>query len=230
MKLIVETVDLRLALRSVTPHADPDKDFPQLHRVRCEIGGENVTVSATNRYTIGHALVSIWDNIDGELGAFDLSPTDVKEILALFPGKASSDDEPGQTVQIEVTDEHITVTDVSGLFPGKALTLPRYPMGENFPDVAKMIQAKLTTRGAAAERLITSGQLVALFTKAAIAYGQPLVLDPAGEAGAILITCGESFVGVLMPQRPNDETTDQITRWHNAWYQRMDDRLPVGAS
>lgn len=226
MNITVDTADLRQALVAVAPHADPDQDFPQLHRIRLDIGPENVTVSATNRYTVGHALVSIWENADGELASFDLSPTDCKEILALFPGRHADSDQPQATVRLEVGTEHITITDVSGLFPGKALQLPRYPMEENFPDVANLIRVKLTVAAQATERMITSGQMLGLFMKASKAYGHPLVIDPGGEAGAMLITCGESFVGLLMPVRPSEEETARIKGWHLDWLQRIADREP----
>lgn len=99
----VETVDLRRALASVAPHAGHDEDLSTLMRVRLEVGPENLTVSATNRYTIGHAIVSVWDNNDGEVGSyFDFSPTDVKEILALFRGRTGDDDTPSDQLRIDV--------------------------------------------------------------------------------------------------------------------------------
>lgn len=228
MNVTVGTLDMRRALIAVGPHADPDKDFPQLHRVRVDVAGE-VTVSATNRYTVGLALVPVVDS-DGEVDAFDLSPSDVSEILTVFPCRSKDDEAFDATLRFEVTSEHVTVTDISGLFPGKALVLPRYATEENFPRLEQVIAAKLTAklsgRAEAADRLITSGQLLGLFGKAVKAYGQPLVIDPGGEAGAMLLTCGEAFVGLLMPQRPDESTTAQITGWHAAWLQRFQDRAP----
>lgn len=86
MEFTVETDDLRKALRAVAPHASTDADHRRLYRVRLEVGPENVTVSATNGFSAGQALVSVWDNADGEIGMLDLSPLDVKELLVLFPG------------------------------------------------------------------------------------------------------------------------------------------------
>lgn len=226
MRFTVGTADLRLALRAVAPHADPDPDDTRLHRVRLDVGPENVTVSASQGYTVGHALVSMWDNFDGEIGPFDLSPTDVKEILVLFHGKPNEGDEPDYTIRFEVTEKHLSITDVSGLFEGKALQLPRHPMEDNFPDVANLIRNKLTARSESAERLITSGKLLGLFMKAAASYGEPLVIDPAGTTGAMLITCGESFIGMLMPQRANEEITAKINGWHADWLLRITDRNP----
>lgn len=218
--LTVSTGDLRQAFLSVAPHADPDAQFPQLHRVRLEVAGENLTVSATNRYTVGHAIVSIWDG-DGELKSFDLSPTNVKEVLVLFKGKTDDEDGPGASLRIEVTDEHVTFTDVSGLFAGKSLQLPAYPLEDNFPEVAKLIRSKITSGPEGVERLVTSGRLLGLFMKAAAAYGESLVIDPAGDSRAMLITCGESFVGMLMPQRIDEEIATKINGWHYAWLERL---------
>lgn len=221
--ITVGTDDLRAALRSVAPHVDPDPDFPQLHRVRLTVGAENLTVSATNRYTLGYAIVSIWDNDSGVVGEdVDLSPSDVKEVLALFRGKGSGGDgPPDATLLIESDNVHTTVTDVSGLFPGKSLRLPKYPLEENFPRVETMIREGLTRQAETTERLITNGRLLGLFGKAAAAYGEQLVMDPSGSSAAILITCGESFVGMLMPVRGDDDTEEKINGWHAAWRERL---------
>lgn len=225
--ITVGTEDLRLALRAVAPHADPDPEFPQLHRVRLAVGPENLTVSATNRYTIGHAIVSIWENQMGDLAAFDLSPSDVREILALFRStKGHTDDMPDDTLLLEVDDHHATVTDVSGLFPGKSLRLPKYPVEENFPNVAVLIKQGLTRQPAGTERLITNGKLLGLFGKAAAAYNEQLVMDTSGGNAAILITCGESFVGMLMPVKGDEDTHARIEGWHTDWLERLTE-LPV---
>lgn len=226
MRFVVATVDFRLALKAVGPHVDPDADFAQLHRIRVDVGPVNVTVSATNRYTIGHALVSLWDNEDGEIGFFDVSPQDAKEILALFPGKKGDGDDIGDSLRIEVTSKHLIVTDISGLFAGKQLTLPRYQIEDNFPSIANLISAKLLTGGQGVDRLVANGDMVALFVQATKAYKEPLVIDPNGAAGAMLITCGESFIGVLMPIRPDDERIAQINAWHGAWIARFAEREP----
>jgi hypothetical protein len=226
--ITVGTEDFRLALRSVGPHADPDPDFPQLHRIRMSVGPENLGVSATNRYTVGHAIVSIWGNDDGDMTDFDLSPSDVKEILTLFRcTKGTGEEMPDSTLLIEVDDRHTTVTDMSGLFPGKSLRLPKYPVEENFPSIENLIKATLNRQAKAAERLITSGRFLGLFAKAAAAYGEQLVMDPSGGNAAILITCGESFVGMLMPVRGDEDMTAKIDSWHADWLERLGELEPA---
>ena len=221
--ITVGTDDLRLALRAVAPHADPADDFPPLHRIRLDVGPVNLTVSATQRYTVGHALVSIEDNHDGDLGHFDLSPQDVKEILALFKAGTPKDEHPDDKLRIDVTDKHVKVTDVAGLFDGKSLALPRYATETNFPKVAEMMAKSLARENKAAERLVTNGNLLGLFTHAAKAYGDHLVIDPSGNDGAMVVSCGESFLGLLMPVRPDDDVLDRINGWHADWLTRLGD-------
>jgi hypothetical protein len=224
VRVTLGTNDLRLALKSVVQHVALDPDLQEIHRVRLEVGPVNVTVSATNRYTIGQAIVSVDEHGDGDLSAFDLSPADVKDVLAMFP--APKKDEPDGSVEIEVNSKHAIFTDVSGLFAGKQLKLPRCPMTQKFPDVDELIRKSLLRGSKSAERLITNPNLVKLFLTAATVYGAPLVLDPAGTDGAMLVTCGESFVGLLMPVRPDEETTAKLHGWHMAWLHRIDEVRP----
>lgn len=247
----VGTADLRQALSSVAPHADPDPDFPPLHRIRLQgdQAGINLTVTATNRYTAGHALVSVEDDSADEYAEepfrVDMSPTNVKEILTLFKGKAGAGDEPGDTLRLDVDDKHTRVTDTSGLFEGKALTLPRWPDETNFPDVPGLIARALarnddglagvtmTMTGdgdlfhgmaealAHKGRLVADGTKVALFAAAAKAYEQPLVIEPTGEGKALVISCGESFLGLLMPMRQDDEGDARHAAWRAAWLRRL---------
>jgi hypothetical protein len=185
-------------------HASPDKDDGAMHRVRCDGRLENLTVTATNRFTAGMAIASIEDNHDGELSEFDLSPTDVKEILALFPGRRANDDDVGDTVRIDVDVEHFTITDTGGLFEGKSLTLPRQPQSPGFPDIPMVISRTLARRPSKTPRLIANGVLVGVFSIAARAYGRELTFEPTGTSSTLVIGCGESFLGLLMPIRIDD--------------------------
>jgi hypothetical protein len=42
-----------------------------------------------------------------------------------------------------------------------------------------------------------------------------------------LISCGESFVGMLMPVKGDDETTAKIEQWHTDWLERLADLEPA---
>jgi len=219
MRFTVGTSDLRAALRAVPPHAYPRPDYQDLHRIRCDVGSENLTLTATNRYTAGLAIVSIWDHHDGELGPFDISPTDAKEILTLFKGGTDGDDEVGETLRFEVGDE-LVVTDTGGLFTGKSVTLPRLPHGTGYPDIAGVVARALHNPATEpAARWIADGATLAQFAKASRAYGRALAVT-SSKHGNQLISCGESFLGVLVPSR-DEELAGQIKAWHHNWAERL---------
>ncbi len=218
--LTLSTEDFRDALRSVVVHAAPDKDHT-LHRVRCDVGPENLTVTATNRYSAGMAIASIEDNHDGELSAFDLSPTDVKEILALFRGRKPGEEDVGDTVRLEVDFEHFTITDTGGLFEGKQLVLPRQPQGSTFPDLPMVVSRLLGKRRSKVSRLAANGPLLASFAIAARVYARPLIVEPTGEASSVVISCGESFLGLLMPMRIEPDYAAQLDDWREGWLRRL---------
>lgn len=232
MKFTVATSDLRAALRAVSPHACPHPELYALHRVRL-IREADVYVAATDRFTMGLAVVSALDDYendatDGELGHLDLSPQDVKEVLALFKGKGGgSDDDPDATLRIEVTDKHVRITDSSGFFDGKSLRLLRQPTAEDFPDLPHVLSRLLRKPAVGQARLNTHGEMVRRFSEASKAYGgAPLVLEPTGDTGAIVVSCGESFVGGLFPARlePGDEV--DIRKWRDNWLERLPDKMP----
>lgn len=222
MHITVGTTDLRQALQAVTPHAFPRADSQDLHRIRCDIGDQNLTLTATNRYTAGLAIVSIWDNHDGELGPFDISPTDAAELLAIFRGAAGDEEELGDTLELELTGKELVVTDTGGLFAGKRLHLPRLPHGNGFPNVAGVITRALhhpATKKTDTGRWIADGKMLGLFTKASRAYGHALSLA-ATERGNQLISCGDSFLGLLVPSR-DEEVAQKVNGWHVDWIHRL---------
>lgn len=222
--VIVGTSDFRQALKSVAPHAFPKPDLPTLHRIRLEVDSVNLYASATNRYTAGLAIASVEDaTYSGDSYAFDLSPKDVAEILALFRGSnpASNDDQPDDQLQIAVDDTHVTVTDVGGLFPGKSLRLPRYPQADDFPFVRGLVHGHLTARKTRADLTVVTGQLLGLFGAAAKAYGQPLAIE-GGQRNALVISCGDSFLGLLMPHKLEPEQQAELRTWRDGWLYRLE--------
>jgi len=229
-RITVATADLRRALAAVAPHAAPD-DAPSLHRVRLAVGEHNIVASATNGYSAGIALVSVEDH-DGELLTVDLSPTDVKEVLALFKGsgKPGTEDEIGATLRLDTDTEHFRVTDTAGLFDGKSLQLPRQPVADAFPNLLRVAHIAMTRRERPVdERLVTNGRLLALFRAASAAYARSLALEMTGRNSVLVLSCGEDFLGLLQPLRSSDEELAQLRAWRQAWLRRIEEAELVPA-
>lgn len=222
--------DLRLALRAAALFASRDPENEMFHRVRVEVGPVNVQVWATNGYAAGLTIASVVDAGDGELDAFDLAPAQVKDILNLFPVNKNLIDD--QLLQVQVTgEEHVTVADVSGLFPGKTVELPRLPRREGEGDPVKGVPALLGRTVATTDRhhldgvIVTNSEWVGLFATAARVYGEPLCLTPYSESvgrGRLLATAGDSFIGALIGQ--TDQDTDHVreaVEHRDAWTRRL---------
>jgi hypothetical protein len=217
--VVLGTNDLRQALVAVLPHAEPDPDLVTLHRVRLITTGVNVTVVATNRYTVGLAIASIEDDRHGEADTIDLNPTEVKEILSLF--KAGKDD-VGALLRIDADAKHVTVTDCAGLFDGKSYRLPRHEADDRFPDLPRLVSTTLARgRGVTPDRMTVSGRLLSYFPTAAKAYGSALTIEPAGHSAVLVVSCGEEFIGLLMPHSISDDTAAELDEWRNAWRRRL---------
>lgn len=127
MVIDVETADFRHALQAVTPHAEREPKITSIHRVHVAVTPHLLYVSATNRYSVGCATASVFE-ADGLTGSyeddqFDLTPDLVKEVLMLFRSRSNPDGEIGDVLRIELRDEEIRFTDISGLFPGKTYAI-----------------------------------------------------------------------------------------------------------
>lgn len=225
-EVTVSTADLRRALKSVAPHAETGKDAtPLLARVRLHVMHDNALVVATNRYTAAVAVVSLWDNTYLDDGvALDLPPDQVAEVLAMFRSAGEKDDDAGDdNLRIRLTDRYVTMTDTAGLFPGKEVTWPRLATEEGFPNLLTAVGGMLAKAGTGrASALHTSGKLLALFKAASDAYSAPVVIEPTkAEGGALVLSIGESFVGLLMPIRADADELAKQAAWRDAWHRRL---------
>jgi len=235
----VQTADLRNALTAVQEHRSQDPEAPAvLHRVRLLIDPttQNVYVMATDRYSAGLAVVSIWSNDyagDDEQTPVDLGPHDIEKVLAVFrPEKDHGDDLMRiRTVQV-ASGLQMTITDESGLFPDAdmELKLPLLPPADNFPDVRRLMAASIGNAdlitGTVAEPTVMRPVLVQRMVKAARTYGAPLSWSPTSEARtALLAEVGESFVGLLMPIKPDDSSQALASAARLAWSARLPEPL-----
>lgn len=222
----VGTVDLRAALQAVRVHACTDAELPDLTRVRLAVDPINVTVTATDRFTLGMAIVSVLEQSDADdTYEVDLLPDDVTKILSIFKGGKDSGDAPELMLRLDVAEQSLTVTDCSGLIDGRALKVPRLPTSEHgLSSIPKLVARAHFSDHVLLEGAFFGGEKLARFKVAAAQYGECLILEAHEGTNAVLARCGESFLGMIMPIWPADETLVQMKEWAAAW----DSRLPEG--
>ena len=225
----VETFDLRKAIQAVHPLA-ADGYFDRV-RFHLDESGRQIRVTGTNGFCAGLALVDVVEHRTGYSETIELRREHAREVLTMFKAKdPGSEDSVGDTCQLLVKHNEstgsttLTVTDVSGLFPGKAATWPTLTPDENGPDVVAQIAKRLPRAGMAAKSSIrVVGRLMALFANASAAYSSPLVIEPTSveDRASLLISCGEQFLGLLTPPRANDEDLRDEQEYREAWLELL---------
>lgn len=101
--------------------ADPKK-IDALAAVRCIASGDGLYLAAVNGTSAAVGRVDLLDIT--RVGPFSLTPSQVKTTLAVFNRKLPKDTHPDEYVlDVHVTDDQATITNVSKLFGGDSLTL-----------------------------------------------------------------------------------------------------------
>ncbi|MFF1531469.1 hypothetical protein [Cellulomonas sp. NPDC058312] len=218
--ILVGTKDFRAAMRSVIVHTGRNPKWPEYSRVRLDIGPENVTLTATDRFTTGLAIVSVMTHLEAELEVLDLTPDDAAKILSLFKAGTETDDEPEYLLRIETDETHVKITDSSGMIDGRSLKLPRQPLEENFPDVARLLSKAHHAPPTILEAMAVNGPLLTRFKDAAAAYKQPLILEANIGWRSIFVRCGDSFLGTVSPAQVDDALNKG---WASDWTRRLPD-------
>ena len=249
MSLTVGAKDLRQALLAVLPHARKAApgDDQRLARVRFMVTGQNLAVFATDAYTVGLAIVSVWDrDVDDDGDAedtgltWDLSAEAVRKLLAVHkPVKVAGsggDFEPEQTILVTLehgeNGEQLRTADISGLLPiGEELVLPVLGPEEQFPDLEGYLgEAVYEHQHLGAEYdgqpLLLS---LAAFDAAVRAYSRPIAVRVTGHSRhRVLVTVGESFIGLVSVGHAVDKVTEHqeevLTAWE-AWTLRLPQRM-----
>ena len=229
-RILVGTHDFRRGLKSVLPHAYTDGDLPALGRIRLDIGPENVTITATDRFTAAMSIVSVHAHLDtdGEetglpwIATLDVAPADAKSMLNIFTAPKDKGDEPQYILRIEADENHVTVIDSSGLIDGHSLKVPRIGDTEAFPDLRELFKKHHGAASALIEDISVSGKYQSRFAVAASAYGnQGLRSRTTTASRAQFIECGESFLGLLFPIHVTEEDDAKHKEWHAAWTRRL---------
>ncbi|MBW8171815.1 hypothetical protein K0651_01965 [Ornithinimicrobium sp. Arc0846-15] len=220
MDITVNTKDLRQALQAVAAHASTDHDDLRLHRVHCEVTPDNLFISAGQGFTAGMAIVSILTNQDGELTTFALSPAAVKDLLTLFKVTTPLAEEAEVRIRGRGT-EHLSVQDVSGMFPGKEVVLPLTPPHDEFPDLKKTMQALAVAESALDQGVVLAGPWWATFVAATKAYREPMLVSSPKSRAMLLVLVGESFIGTVVGSAEGDNF-DELARYREQdWPTRL---------
>ncbi|MGW0043450.1 hypothetical protein [Rhodococcus sp. NPDC003348] len=228
--ILVGTNDFRAGLASVLIHACTSDKLPSLCRVRIDIGPENVTITATDRFTAGLSIVSVVAHLNTSdreetdlpwVEVIDLHVDDAKQILSVLKGGKDVGDEPEFLLRIDSTPEHVTITDSSGLIDGRALTLPRFDSDDAFPVIEQLIAKIHSGHPALLENVAFAGVYLARFKVASTSYKEPVHVEATTTSRGLLIRCGESFLGAIMPIPRDKDADEKIAAWRDAWTRRL---------
>lgn len=216
----VGTADLRRGLQAVLPHVNPDPEQTATNKIRVELGQE-VILLATDGFTAAMYATDATDVRTFNHDYIDLMPADVAKILAVFKaGKDDDPDYPDSVLEITATEKALRIVDVSGMFAGHELDLPA-ATGGDFPNVARTIRNRLDAGAPGSfddDVVMVNHKMLGRFTASGNALGRkPLALDT--SRSPYLVTCGEVFVGAIIPSRITEEVrgqvADQLGRWHD---------------
>lgn len=240
MSFTVGTNDFRRALLAVSPSVSRDEKLPVICRLRCYVDRENVTVAATDRFTAALGLVSVWDrDFFTAEGSIDLGLPDVGKILAVFSGGKDDGDAPQWRLRIELLEKRsvadtetpsevssltVRITDASGMIDGEVLDLPALTPHENFPDIPQLFANNLAKPTGLLDMFGVRGELLARLKTAANVYGkhEPLVLStPGAERAPIIVRCGESFLGMVMPVHMSEDMQVGVKSTQESWMRRL---------
>lgn len=215
------TVDAALllqALRAVLPHADGTEELPIIHRVRLDVTDHAIEALATSRYTAAIARLADDAMVDtGEIAeawTIDLFPSDLATVAKMFkPGKDEQ-----ITLRIDLRrDERVTFTDASGLFDGRAYTVPTVGHPEDYPDLRKLIADTMDSERGIVGTVTYTGDLLRRFASSSASYSDALHIEPTREGKAFIVTVGQNFIGLLMPQSNNDEASAEQRKVRSDW-------------
>lgn len=225
--ICVSTHDLRRACTAVVPHAHPKAE--SLRRVRFTIDRHNVTLTATDGWTSGLAIASVWESehdivpIPDTGVLVDLEPEQIRKILSVFKAPKDKADEPEARLQIEVGDNYVKISDVSGLpgIDGQSLELPRMETLESFADVAHTISRIRCLPYTELDTVHLSSRVIAAFSAAANTYSEPITITAHAESRSLSVAVGESFLGLLTPTHLSDEEKAKRETWADSWEIRL---------
>jgi len=236
----VGTYELRQALKATVAHCAKDKNAAEYWlRMHWVVDPQRKMIYnvATSGFTSGIAASSVLDDHLGvdETMRFSTSKGTATEILSMFPSNDSGgEDGITDVLQLDIHQEYLVITDVSGLLVGKQARWHLSHETDDTPDLRETYRnLLLSVRNRWVEprrRTMLGGKYLALFAEAAVAYGRPLALEHAGvspRSHTILVSCGDSFLGAIAPVALADEAKSEMEAHRIGWERRLGADLDV---
>lgn len=194
--------ELRDLLTPVLPLAGKDGMLPALTTVNLTVNDGYLTAEATDRFRAGvcrHVLGEPSEHDDDrENFKAAVYVSDLRRVLSLFKPTRTADPELRLTVRgllLEVTN--------TGAFDGLVdATLVFAVHDGEFPNVRKLFVEAMQLDPSPEPRAFNPAFLAGF--AAAARNGYPLVLRQGDPNKPLIVTCGDHFVGALMPVRTHD--------------------------
>ena len=239
--------DLRSALAATVPHSEPTKTGAEpgpLSRVRLIAAKGELHVIAMSDETSAWAVVTIDEDSRDELFAVpdaplivDLDPGSVRKVLQVFKvGRPTADAaESWAEIRLDASGEdgrgEVQVTDVSALLPGARFSIPTLGLAPDFPDVVKVLADALRHAAGDVKPLVTRSKPLQLFVPAAVAYGEPLQVEPtgSGESRGFIVQVGDKFLGSISSRHNDDDSLKRRGSQRRKWLERTGLQAPLAS-
>lgn len=202
--------ELGALLKPVFPLVGTDDYLPVLTAIHLSVRDGYLIAQATDRFRLGMCRHKLEDQGTPELEALVLA-RDLKRVLQLF--KPTRNVDPVLRFKVRAESGTLEVTNLAA-FDGLLEAVVTFPtLDASFPDVRKLLVdvMQLETSG---EVRAFNPRFLAAFAAAQRSAGDVLVLRQATPGKPLVVTCGEHFVGALMPVRTRGAEVDNATTEH----------------
>jgi hypothetical protein len=207
--------DFTAALAALLPHSGSEYPFGL---VRFTPQASSLLAWTTDGLTAAVAMITLFEHLDDGADIFDLSATEASLLLPVFRASGSAEHRAAaenEELRIDVTPEHVVVTEVGQLLDGKSMSVaPLMRTGEEdtYPDVARMLSGLVATP-LVAEYSDPNPDLIRRFLAAGKAYGSLLV----SRRQLLTFAAGTRFIGVCTTPRMDDKDVRREDDLAESW-------------
>lgn len=237
MKFIVVNEDLRAALLAVRAHASTAKDDLRARALDLSVNAEgHLLVTASTGLNSGIARVHIvQDEWSGELGRFTIDRDHAGQIAGMFKEKDVELEITVTTVQqtAEQPDDKPTIINtvkirqLGQLFGGDQMTISIVQQDVDVATIWHEVGSALRRRPSAVPITRVDAKRISYFRAATAAYEEPLQLSVADSGGALIVQCGDDFIGHLHAWAPSGD--ERVTHTRNSWSSELPLKLEAAS-